>query len=344
VLAGLEGVADLQVEQTAGIPQLVVQLDRPRLSRLGISVADVADTVETALNGLEATDVYEGERVTAVVLRFGEEYRRDEDAVRNLLVETPGGQRIPLSELAEIGTGEGPQTIFRENLMRRKIVLCNVVERDIAGFVEEAREKIARAVELPPGYYVTFGGQFEGQQRALHQLGLFMGVVALVAFVVLFSSFGSVWQSFLVLINVPTTLAGGVLGLLVMGETVNVSSMIGLVALFGICAQNDILLLGKINDLRREGRSLRDAVLEGARVRFRPILMTDLVMIVGVLPLVLRGGTGSELHRPLAIVYIGGFVGALLLRVFIVPVLYEAMASLFDRPGRPAATVEAPQA
>jgi cobalt-zinc-cadmium resistance protein CzcA len=333
VLAGLEGVADLQVEQTAGIPQLVVRLDRPRLSRLGISVADVADTVETALNGLEATDVYEGERVTAVVLRFGEEYRRDEDAVRNLLVETPGRQRIPLSELAEIGTGEGPQTIFRENLMRRKIVLCNVVGRDIAGFVEEARVRIAAEVELPPGYHVTFGGQFEGQQRAMRQLGLFMGVVALVAFVVLFSSFGSVWQSLLVLANVPTTLAGAILGLLLVGETVNVSSMIGLVALFGICAQNDILLLGKINDLHREGRSLRDAVLEGARVRFRPILMTDLVMIVGVLPLVLRGGTGSELHRPLAIVYIGGFVGALLLRVFIVPVLYEAMATLFDRPG-----------
>jgi cobalt-zinc-cadmium resistance protein CzcA len=333
VLAGLAGVADLQVEQTAGIPQLVVRLDRSRLSRLGISVADVADTVETALNGLEATDVYEGERVTAVVLRFGEEYRRDEDAVRNLLVEAPGGQRIPLSELAEVGTGEGPQTIFRENLMRRKIVLCNVVGRDIAGFVEEARQTIARAVDLPPGYHATFGGQFEGQQRAMRQLGLFMGVVALVAFVVLFSSFGSIWQAFLVLINVPTTLAGAILGLLVVGETVNVSSMIGLVALFGICAQNDILLLGKINDLRREGRALRDAVLEGARVRFRPILMTDLVMIVGVLPLVLRGGTGSELHRPLAIVYIGGFVGALLLRVFIVPVLYEAMASVFDRPG-----------
>jgi cobalt-zinc-cadmium resistance protein CzcA len=259
---------------------------------------------------------------------------------------SPGGRagaaRV-LSELAEIGTGEGPQTIFRENLMRRKIVLCNVVGRDVAGFVEEARSKIAGAADLPPGYHVTFGGQFEGQQRALRQLGLFMGVVALVAFVVLFSSFGSVWQSFLVLINVPTTLAGAILGLLVMGETVNVSSMIGLVALFGICAQNDILLLGKINDLRREGRSLRDAVLEGARVRFRPILMTDLVMIVGVLPLVLRGGTGSELHRPLAIVYIGGFVGALLLRVFIVPVLYEAMATLFDRPGRPAAMAEAPQ-
>jgi cobalt-zinc-cadmium resistance protein CzcA len=305
---------------------------------------DSVGDIRMKSKGLGTTDVYEGERVTAVVLRFGEEYRRDEDAVRNLLVETPGGQRIPLAELAEIGTGEGPQTIFRENLMRRKIVLCNVVGRDVGGFVEEAREAIARGVDLPPGYHVTFGGQFEGQQRAMRQLGLLMSVVALVAFVILFSSFGSVWQSFLVLVNVPTTLAGAILGLLVMGETVNVSSMIGLVALFGICAQNDILLLGKINDLRREGRSLREAVLEGARVRFRPILMTDLVMIVGVLPLVLRGGTGSELHRPLAIVYIGGFVGALLLRVFIVPVLYEAMGTVFDRRIRPAGTAGAPPA
>jgi Cu/Ag efflux pump CusA len=156
--------------------------------------------------------------------------------------------------------------------MRRKIVLCNVVGRDIGGFVEEARRRIAAAVELPPGTHVTFGGQFEGQQRAMRQLGLPMGVVGLVAFVVLSSSFGSVWQSFLVLANVPTTLAGAIMGLLVVGETVNVSSMIGMVALFGICAQNDILLLGKIYDARREGRALRDAVLEGARVRFRPIL------------------------------------------------------------------------
>jgi cobalt-zinc-cadmium resistance protein CzcA len=336
VLSDIDGAADLQVEQTTGIPQLVVRLDRRRLARLGVPVAQVAETIETALNGIAATDVYEPDRVTAVLIRLPEAHRHDERAVRDLLVETPGGQRVPLSELATIGTAEGPQTIFRENLMRRKIVLCNVVGRDVGHFVEEAQRTVADAVPLPPGYHVTFGGQFESQQHALRQLTLLMALVVLIMFVVLFSSFGSIWQALLVIANVPTTLAGAILALLVMGETINVSSMIGLIALFGICAQNDIVLIGKVNDLRREGRALRDAVVEGALLKFRPILMTDLVMIVGVLPLAFIARTGAELHRPLAIVYIGGFVFAILLRLFVVPVLYELAASRLDRVRPPA--------
>ncbi len=339
VLAGMEGVADLQVEQTAGIPQLVIRLDRTRLSRHGIPVAQVADTVETALNGLEATDVYEGDRVVAVSIRLGEDYRRDEDAVRNLLVEAPDGQRIPLSELAAIETAQGPQTIFRENLMRRKIALCNVVGRDVGGFVEEARERIDAEVALPPGYFVTFGGQFEGQQRAMRHLAVLMAIVLLVIFVILFSSFGSIWQAALVLLCVPTTLAGAMIALLVTGDSLNVSSTIGLIALFGVCAQNDIVLIGKINDLRRLGTPLREAVVQGSLLKLRPLLMTDLVMIVSVLPLVLSQSTGSELHRPLAVVYVGGFLFALFLRRFFVPVLYEGMARLFERPS-PAEVVE----
>ncbi|HSK10675.1 MAG TPA: CusA/CzcA family heavy metal efflux RND transporter [Vicinamibacterales bacterium] len=332
VVGEIDGVADLQVEQTAGIPQLVVRLDRSRLSRHGVSVVQVAETIETALNGIEATDVFEGDRVTAVLIRLGEDYRRDEEAVSNLLIEAPDGQRIPLSDLAAIETAEGPQTIFRENLMRRKIALCNVVGRDIGGFVEEARGKVEAEVALPAGYFVTFGGQFEGQQRAMRQLAVLMGVVLLVIFVILFSSFGSIWQAALVLLSVPTTLVGALIALLVMGETLNVSSTIGLIALFGVCAQNDIVLIGKINDLRRLGRSLREAVVEGALLKLRPLLMTDLVMIVGVLPLALSNSTGSELHRPLAVVYVGGFLFALVLRRFFVPVLYEGLASILERP------------
>jgi cobalt-zinc-cadmium resistance protein CzcA len=335
VLANIDGVADLQVEQTAGIPQLLIRLDRTRLSRYGISVGAVSDTIETALNGLEVTDVYEADRVTGVLIRLSEEYRRDEDAVRNLLVDAPGGERIPLSDLADIAAGEGPQTIFRENLSRRKIALCNVVGRDIGGFVEEARARVARQVALPAGYFVTFGGQFEGQQRALRQLSLLMLVVILIIFVILFSSFGSVWQALLVIMNVPTTLVGAILALLIVGQSINVSSMIGLIALFGICAQNDIVLVGKINDLRKQGLPLREAVMQGALIKFRPILMTDLVMIVGVLPLVLSRSTGAELHRPLGIVYIGGFIFAVFFRGFIVPVLYETMAAMAGRRSEP---------
>ncbi|UCE42521.1 MAG: efflux RND transporter permease subunit [Candidatus Aminicenantes bacterium] len=331
VMTTIEGVADLQIEQTTGIPQLVVNLDRTRLARFGISVGAVADIIETALNGIEATDIYEADRITSLLIRLPDEYRNDEEAVKNLLVDAPNGERIPLSELAEIKRGKGPQTIFRENLLRRKIILCNVVERDINGFVKETQQKIAEEVSLPAGYFVTFGGQFESQQRALHHLTTLMLIVILIIFVILFSSFGSIWQAFLIIMNIPTTLIGGILGLLIAGQTLNVSSTIGLIALFGICVQNDVILVAKINDYRKQGLSLHKAVVEGALTKFRPILMTDMVMIVGVLPLALIVTTGAELHRPLAVVYIGGFFFAILLRLIVVPVMYEFLGGLEEK-------------
>ncbi|MFC2169431.1 efflux RND transporter permease subunit [Acidobacteriota bacterium] len=328
VMADIKGVADLQIEQTTGIPLVIIRLKRENLARFGIPVGDVADIIETAFNGIEATDVYEADRITSVLIRLPERYRNDEEAIKNLLVDAPNGERIPLSHLAEISKGEGPQTIFRENLMRRKIILCNVVKRDIGSFVEEARQKIQGNISLPPGYFVTFGGQFESQQRALTHLTTLMLIVILVIFVILLSSFGSAWQALLIILNIPTTLIGGILGLLIAGQTLNVSSTIGLIALFGICAQNDIILVAKINDLRKHGLSLRHAVTEGAVTKLRPIIMTDTVMIVAVLPMALIASTGSELHRPLAVVYIGGFFFAILLRLIIVPLLYETFAKL----------------
>ncbi|MEW5901242.1 MAG: efflux RND transporter permease subunit, partial [Acidobacteriota bacterium] len=331
VLVGIRGATDLQIEQTTGIPQLVIRLRRENLARFGLQVTDVADIIETALNGIEATDVYEVDRVTAVLIRLPEEYRSDEEAIRNLLINAPNGERIPLSELADISWDEGPQTIFRENLSRRKIVLGNVTKRDIGGFVAEARRKIDENVSLAPGYYVTFGGQFESQQRALRHLSRLMLLVILMIFVILFSSFGSIRQALLIILNIPTTLAGGILALLIAGQSLNVSSTIGLIALFGICAQNDIILVAKINDYRSKGLSLREAVVEGALTKLRPIIMTDLVMIAAVLPLALIVTTGAELHRPLAVVYVGGFFFAILLRLIVVPVLYETLAGLGGR-------------
>jgi cobalt-zinc-cadmium resistance protein CzcA len=304
---------------------LVISLRREKLARFGLQVAEVADIIETALKGLEVSDVYEIDRVTSILIRLPEEYRSSEEAIKNLLVDAPNGERIPLSELADISWDEGPQTIFRENLSRRKIVLGNVNKRDIGSFVAEAQKKISDSVSLPPGYYVTFGGQFESQQRALKHLSQLMLLVILMIFVILFSSFGSIRQALLIIMNIPTTLAGGILALLIAGQSLNVSSTIGLIALFGICAQNDIILVAKINDLRSKGLSLRDAVIQGALTKLRPIIMTDLVMIAAVLPLALIVTTGAELHRPLAVVYVGGFFFAILLRLIVVPVLYETL-------------------
>jgi cobalt-zinc-cadmium resistance protein CzcA len=327
VLASVRGATDLQIEQTTGIPQLVIRLRREKLARFGLQVAEVADIIQTALEGMEVSDVYEKDRVTSLLIRLPEEYRSSEEAIKNLLVDVLGGSRIPLSELADISWDEGPQTIFRENLSRRKIVLGNVTKRDIGGFVAEAQRKINESVSLPPGYYVTFGGQFESQQRALKHLTQLMLLVILMIFVILFSSFGSIRQALLIILNIPTTLAGGILALLIAGQSLNVSSTIGLIALFGICAQNDIILVAKINDLRSKGASLRDAVIQGALTKLRPIIMTDLVMIAAVLPLALIVTTGAELHRPLAVVYVGGFFFAIILRLIVVPVLYETLSS-----------------
>jgi cobalt-zinc-cadmium resistance protein CzcA len=197
--------------------------------------------------------------------------------------------------------------------------------------VKEAQQKIEEEVDLPSGYFTTFGGQFESQQRAMRHLTVLMLIVILIIFVVLFSSFGSLWQASLIILNIPTTLIGGILGLLIAGQTMNVSSTIGLIALFGICVQNDVILVAKINDFRKQGLSLRDSVIEGAITKFRPIIMTDLVMIVAVLPMALIVTTGAELHRPLAVVYIGGFFFAILLRLIVVPLLYETFGKIAEQ-------------
>jgi cobalt-zinc-cadmium resistance protein CzcA len=328
IMRNIEGVADLQIEQTTGIPQMVIQLKREKLARYGIRVADVADIIETALNGIEVTDMYEKERITSVLIRLPEEYRKDEDMIRNLLIDAPSGERIPLTQLAEISHSQGPQTIFREDMMRRKLIVCSVVNRDVGSFVKEARQKIEQNVQLPAGYYVTFGGSFENQQRAMKELLILMLIVILIIFVVLFTSFGSIRQAALIIISIPLSLVGAIIGLLITGQTINVSSMIGLIALFGVCVQNDIILVAKINDFIKQGFSLRDAVMKGSLKKFRAIFMTNLVMVMGALPLVLHVTTGAELHRPLAVVYIGGFTGAIIIRMIVMPVLFEALEKL----------------
>jgi cobalt-zinc-cadmium resistance protein CzcA len=328
VMADIDGVADLQVEETTGIPLIRVKLDRVALARDGIHVEDVAELVETALNGVEVTDVREGDRITSVLLRLPDEYRLGVKDIEELRVDAPSGARIPLSELAIIDRSEGPQTIFRESLTKRKIILCNVVDRDLGSFVREATREIKASVRLPEGYFFDFGGQFESQQQTMRQLRWLMLIVGLSVLVVLFASLGSLRQSLLLLLNVPATLAGGIIALWLAGQTLNVSSVIGFIALFGIALQNGVVLVGKINQLRKGGAGLHEAVIQGAANRFRPILMTELILILGVLPLALGQSSGSEIHRPLAVVYIGGFVVAIFFEQIVLPILYELFARL----------------
>ena len=331
VMRGVDGSADLQIEQTTGIPQLVISLRRENLARYGIRVGEVADIIETALNGIEVTEVYEKDRNTSVMIRLPDQYREDEESIRNLLVDAPDGTRVPLHQLAHFTNSLGPQTIYREDMLRRKLVVCSVVGRDVDGFVKEVTERIEHEVDIPPGYFVTFGGSFENQQRAMKDLTTLMLVVILIIFVVLFTSFGSIRQAGLIILSIPLSLIGAIVALLIAGQTLNVSSMIGLIALFGVCVQNDVILVAKINDYLREGYPLRQAVIAGSLKKFRAIFMTNLIMIAGALPLVVHMSTGAELHKPLAVVYIGGFTGALLIRMIVVPVLFEAFESLRKR-------------
>jgi len=327
LITSVEGTSDAQIEQTIGVPRINIILDRDRMARYGVKVDDVGDTIETALNGMAVTDVLLGNRRFSILLRFPWRDRNDIDKIGHLLIDTPSGQRIPLFEMATIEKGEGPQEIFRENLERRKVILLNVSRRDIGGYVDEARRLIEQNVELPAGYRLVFGGQFENQRHASQQLIFFSVIIALVVFITLVSSFKSLRQSLLILLGVPIPLVGGLIGLWLAGATLNVSSAIGFIALFGISLQNGIILIGTFNSLREGGRSLLDAVLEGSRMRLRPILMTELVMIFGALPLVFGTETGSEIHRPLAIVYVGGFLLALFLSKFVLPALYYLFES-----------------
>jgi len=352
ILRDIEGIEDLQVEQTSGIPLRVITLKREELARHGIKVDEVADVIETALGGVEVTDVTEVDRMTAVLLRLPDEYRQDIDSVKNLLVDSPLGHRVPLDQIAHIDpTATGPQTIFRESRSRRKTILCNVVGRDVGGFVEEATDKINASglFSKGEGYSFKFGGEFESQQRTMQQLKWMMLIVGLSVLVVLFASLHSLRQSLLLLLNIPMTLAGGIIALFLTGQTLNVSSVIGFIALFGIALQNGVVLVGKINDLRRNGMELHEAVIQGAAYRFRPILMTELILILGVLPLAIgmalvpvppsegffgvvplawERSFGAELHTPLAVVYIGGFVVAIFFEQIVLPILYELFARL----------------
>ena len=328
MVQNIEGVADLRIEQTTGTPQINIKLDRIKLARHAINISQVSEVIETALNGMEATDILEEHRKFAVFIRFKEAFRKDITAIENLLVDSPSGQRIPLKELAEFELSEGPLTVMRENVQRRRVIICNVSGRDQGSWVEEAKLAIAGNVSLPAGYYVTFGGQFENQQRSFRRLIFLTILVGLLVFFLLMIFF-SFRNALCIMINVPFSMMSGVIALYIFGMTFNVASAIGFIALFGISIQNALIMVGFYNKLRSEGKSLHEAVLEGSLIRLRPVLITELVIIVGVLPLLLFTGaaSGSELLAPMAMVYVGGELDAIFLAALQLPILYELFES-----------------
>lgn len=326
-LTGIEGARDVKVEQVSGMSQLDVVVDREALARHGIKVGDVNATIETAVAGRHATTLIEEERRFAVVVRFPESARTDVPELERLLVPAPGGERVPLGQLARFTVVEAPAQVSRENGMRRVVAEVNVRGRDLGGFVAEARERIAPfAKQLPPGYTVEYGGQFENQQRAMRQLAVVVPVALLLILVLLYLALGSVRDSLLVLLNLPFALVGGVLAVVVFGMPVSVSAAVAFIVLLGIAVQNGVVLVAYFRQLREKGETVADTVAKGCEVRFRPLVMTALTSFIGHLPMLYATGSGADIQKPLAVVVMGGLITSTILTLLVLPSFYACVA------------------
>lgn len=325
VLEEVPGAADVQAEKLSGAAQLQIELRRDALARYGLDIGDLQELIETAVGGKVATTLIDGQRRFDVVVRFPEALRNDPDRIRALPVLAPGGERLLLRDLAEVRVQRAADLISRENNQRRIVIQSNVRGRDIGSFVAEARARIAATVPLPTGYLITWGGQFENQERATRRLFIVVPMALLLIFALLFVMFGSIRYALLILLNVPFALVGGIAALWARGLPLTLSASIGFIALFGIAVLNGVVMISYVNRLREEGKRTLEAVREGARTRLRPVLMTALVASLGFLPMALSTHPGAEVQRPLATVVIGGLLTSTVLTLFVLPLLYLMM-------------------
>src|SRR5262245_8752628 len=325
VISPVRGVGRAYIDRAGQVPQLQIEINRAQCARYGLNVADIQDVIETALGGKQGTEVWEGEKKFAVTVRLKEEQRRMEN-IKNILVDTPEGQRIPLDQLATVSVKEGAMNISREFGTRVMAIGVFIENRDMGSLVAEMQDRVNKEIKLPPGYYLTWGGEFENQQRAMKRLTLIVPVSVLLIFALLFNAFDSAKNAALILLNVPFALIGGIFALRVTGINLSVSAAIGFIALFGQAVLNGVVMVSYFNQLRDEGMRTFDAVLNGALVRLRTVLMTGTLAMLGLLPMALSHGIGSETQKPLAVVIIGGLISATLLTLFVLPVVYVLFA------------------
>lgn len=323
VVRQVPGAADVQTEQISGEAQLVVRANRDELARYGLNVAQVMDTVDLAIGGNAVTEIIEGQRRFAVYLRVAKQYRSDATSIGNLWISNVNGQRVPLLQVAEIGIVEGPPTVSREDAQRRVVIQANVRGRDMGSFVSEAQKLVAEKVNLPPGYFVKWGGQFENQQRAQRTLMVVIPVCLALIFALLYMSFGTIRNALLIMLNVPFALMGGIFALAITGQFLSVPSSVGFIALFGVAVLNGVVMVSYFDRLVEEGMPIGEAVMIGAMLRLRPVLMTATVASLGLIPLLLSTGIGSEVQRPLATVVVGGLLTSTFLTLLVLPALYQ---------------------
>ncbi|MBL8232485.1 MAG: efflux RND transporter permease subunit [Bryobacterales bacterium] len=326
LMSGIPGAADVQMEIISGVAEVRVEGDRAALARYGLNISDVRDLVEASVAGRQVSTLIEGQRKFDIVLRLPDRYRHDPLALAEVPLTAPGGERIKLGQVAQVVAQRGPEVVSRENAMRRIVVQSNVRGRDLGSFAKDAQQRIGEGLKLPAGYSIDWGGQFENQERAMRRLGIVIPLSILIITLLLYSTFQSFWLSFLILLNVPFALIGGIAALWLRGLNLNLSASVGFIALFGVAVLNGIVLVSYINRLRAEGFEMMDAVVEGASTRLRPVLMTALVASLGFIPMALSTSTGAEVQRPLASVVIGGLVTSTLLTLFVLPALYPWFA------------------
>jgi len=331
VLKDVRGVADLDWDHCTGQPQFQIAIDRGAAARYGINVQDIQDTIEAATKGRAVTEIFEQERRFNLVVKLsqpGEPAAR----LRNVAVSAPSGERIPLSQLAEFSRTDGLAEIFRENNVRRVSVKWSVRERDMGGLVAEAMQKVDAAVKLPPGYRLVWSGRFEDQQRALSRLYVIVPLVVFIIFVLLFGAFNSAGDALLIMLNLPFALIGGTLALFFWQSNFNISAAVGYIAVFGVSVLNGTVLVSSIRFAFSEGLPLREAIVRGCEIRFRPIIVSAIVAVIGFVPAALSQGIGAEIQRPLARVVIGGLISSTALTLLVLPAVYALFAPRERRP------------
>jgi cobalt-zinc-cadmium resistance protein CzcA len=323
LLRKTQGTRGVEMEQIAGEAQLVIRPDRDALARYGIPVGQIMSLVADSIGGIEAGQVIRGNERYDITVRLAESWRKNVNAIRDLVVKSPQGAWVKLSEVASVGIESGPPQIRRDDVQRRVVIQSNVEGRDMGGLVAELRERINQDIDLQPGYTVVFGGQFENQERAQKRLMIVVPLSLGLIFLLLYFAFNSIGQALLIMLNVPLALIGGIAALSISGQYLSVPGSIGFIALFGVAVLNGVVMVNAINQKREGGLDVNTAVFDGALSRLRPVLMTASIAALGLIPMLLASGVGSEVQKPLATVVIGGLVSSTLLTLFVLPALYE---------------------
>jgi len=321
-MSNVSGGQDLAVEQVGGEEHLEMSLNRSELARYGLNVSDVLEAAKIAIGGDSATQVLEGQRRFDIFVRLDQDYRNQVEKLGNVLIAAPVGGRVPLGQLARFKLSSGDAVISRENALRRVVVMCNVTDRDIGSFVRDAQAAVGKQVKMPPGYFITWGGQFQNAQEATRRLAVAIPIALVLVFVLIYACFGSLRNTLTIIFNIPVALAGSTTFLLISGFPLSVPALVGFIAIFGIAVQNGMVMVSFINKLRGRGRELREAVIEGASVRLRAELLSALIGSISLIPFIISTGTGAEIEKPLAIVVVGGMVMSPVKIVFL-PMVYE---------------------